>query len=159
MEEAKANDVTCTVDGAFDLDATIRGRTLHEWVQLLHRANCNAQGWDASPLKRGCFGYHNLAMSAVHVLHASRRDLNSASEAVHDGWRENYRWWCTDDVAHRPGFYAPYKPVKQLRRDALCVPFAELPEEEKDKDRLLAAVLLAQADWSNQKLRQWSDVM
>lgn len=129
----------------YDYFSIISGQTLDEIVQKLHLHNARMQGWYAHPLKRGAFGYDNLVLSVVTVMekcNLHEDDDEILATAVHEGWAANYLYW----QAHKPWLPAktslytqPAKALNDERRN-MCArsSYEDLPEEEKQKDLIIA---------------------
>lgn len=145
-----------TANGAHRYDDILYGITMHEWVQRLHAHNCAASGWSFKPLRRGAFGYDNLASSVAAVFldeEAGPPELVGERPAVvagvaariHEGWVENYVFW--RDNRPWDGLYyvylKPYEALGDPRRD-LCASrsYEALSPEERAKDDVLAEGLL-----------------
>lgn len=142
-----------TANGAHRYDDVSFGLSLHEWVQKLHAHNCAASGWAAAPLRRGAFGYDNLAMSVAAVFldedagPPSPLDVSSVAARIHAGWAENYVFW-RDNAPWSGTFHyvytKPYAPLGDAHRDLCAVrSYAELPADERANDDVLAEGLLA----------------
>ena len=133
-----------TANGEYEYDMEFFGRTLQDWVQCAHEHNCRSSGWRFVPLKPGMFGFDNLAVSIGHVFTTADisrlDDIEYVAAAVHDGWAKNYTYW-RDMSPHktRKEYMGPAKPLNDANRNMLALtPYAELPEEEKEKDRIIA---------------------
>ena len=137
---------TQTSNNEFKYEHVFNGKPLSEWVNLVHKEFSIHSGWNYYPLKPGMFGFDNMAMSIGYVLRAfdaseeCMTDIKVA-ELVHDGWVANYTYW----REHKPGhpYIPPAKPLGDERRN-LCAStiFKDLPQEEKDKDLIIARFLL-----------------
>jgi len=138
-----------TADGRLSFDAVVRGRTLRAWAMLAHDALAAANGWASGPPRTNTFGFNNLVASAARLLEAPDTApdmaLEVAAARVHDGWITNYVYW-RDHAPYttRPDAFArPRYPLDDARRNACAAAaYADLPEEEKAKDRVIARVLL-----------------
>lgn len=142
-----------TLCGSVGYADHLLGRTVDEWVRGIHRYNCEKNNWEYRPLRPGAFGYDNLAMSIRAIEDASELGPEGLSALVHAGWARNYiAWrdvmavWNEEDLRSR-GYFPPYTPLGDERRDRLAVtPYADLPEVEKAKDRLIAEYIAANAE-------------
>jgi hypothetical protein len=123
------------------------GRPLSEWVNLVHKDFSIQSGWSYAPLKAGMFGWDNMAMSVGYVFRTAGLPLKNmtaerVAELVHDGWVANYTYW-RDHKPYKPVYTPPAKPLGDDRRN-LCASttFKDLPQDEKDKDLMIARYLL-----------------
>lgn len=134
-----------TANGEYRYDLRLGDQTLDQWVQGAHQHNCQQHGWDYRPLRPGAFGYDNLVISLGYALATKSRDRTILAEAIHRGWVVNYVYWRDHRPWEREGYFKPFKPLADPRRDECAqTPFSDLPEEEKEKDLLLADFLLTQ---------------
>src|SRR5438874_7188138 len=94
---------TITANGKYKYDQIFMGTTLDEWIQLVHKDNAQVNHWKYNPLKKGSFGYDNLALSIGDVLtdypemKTYSKDetdiIEVLAEKIHIGWTENYLYW------------------------------------------------------------------
>lgn len=150
--------VNVSANGKYNYDKIIFDMTIDEWVQKAHKFNCKENGWKYNPLKKGMFGYDNLVLSLMKPLKKIKKNKNLLSEDkidkiskfIHKGWCENYIYW-RDFEPYKTGDYI--KPSKKLndnrRNNCAITKFKELPEDEKEKDRLFARFILIEL--SNKK--------
>lgn len=143
-----------TANGQYCYEDTYYGQPMDSWVQWCHQDNCVANGWRYTPLARGAFGYDNIVVSLhflfeeIGVCHdASVEELllpenqERLADAIHRGWCENYIYW-RDNKPKAP-YRAPAKPLGDARRNACATEtYAELPEDEKEKDQLFVRFVL-----------------
>lgn len=142
-----------TANGQFSYDAEYHGKTLDNWVQSLHQHNSVSNGWKYYPLKRGAFGYDNLAVSVGHVFNTINADpsilkdkivVERIAALIHDGWSINYVYWRENKpyLKFKDMYFRPVNPINDERRN-MCADknFCDLPEDEMEKDRLLAKYL------------------
>jgi hypothetical protein len=142
-----------TANGEYSYDMEFFGRTLQDWVQGAHEHNCRQLSWRVTPLKPGMFGFDNLAVSLGHIfttvdvfMMLETGDIEYVSSAIHDGWAKNYSFW-RDMAPHKSckEYMGPAKPLGDARRNSLALmPYHELPEDEKEKDRIIARYVLQQ---------------
>jgi hypothetical protein len=138
----------CTANQRYQYDELINGKTLTEWVQLAHKANCRHYGWSYNELTVGCYGFDNLAvvLSFVHDRPSVAIDLESIADLVHQGWIENYTYWRDFKpylVKLNLGYTKPAKPVGDANRNTLAeTAYEDLPEDEKVKDRVIAQFMI-----------------
>jgi hypothetical protein len=146
-----------SANGMFQYNVMIGDMTLDVWVQETHRMMCKEYKWALNPLKPGCFGYDNLAVSIGYCYHKfldaiERRNVSieEASDWIHQGWIENYVYWRDQQPwkAKTQAYLKPAKPLGDERRDQCAAStYANLPEEEKQKDRLIATYFLSNLKW------------
>ena len=142
---------TKTANGMYDYNAIVCDKTLDAWVQETHHMMSREYGWKSTPLKPGCFGYDNLVVSLAYCyerllqsIEKTSVSLEEVSDFIHQGWILNYVYWRD----HQPWVInkAYIKPAKALgdERRNMCASTAynDLPEDEKQKDRLIAAYFL-----------------
>jgi hypothetical protein len=136
-----------TANNMFKYDHKFIDTPLDVWVQEAHKYNCEKNNWKHFPLKRGSFGYDNLAVSLGCVLeyYISNDCILPTSEyiasLVHEGWCKNYIYW-RDNNPQNSSVYkyiAPYNSLGDERRN-LCsqTPFEMLDKDEQDKDYIIA---------------------
>ena len=135
-----------TATGEFDYNQTFYDTTLDELIFLTHKDLSSKLKWKYFPLKRGSFGYDNMAMSIGTMLRTlSNDDIEQAAELVHQGWVKNYKWW-RDIGPHKllPDIYiGPSKPLGDKRRNQLAnCKYSDLPESEKETNLIIARYLL-----------------
>lgn len=152
---------TKTANGKYSYDKIIAGKTLDKWIQSCHRMNCEKNEWEYRPLKRGAFGYDNIAMSVMKVLiylinrkrtfektfpnseNKKTIDISKLASLVHEGWAENYIFW-RDNKPYEDGgvYFKPYNEIGDKRRDDCAnKKFEELIEFEQRKDIVFAEYL------------------
>lgn len=163
------NNVTSTADGRIAFDTIVNGRTMHAWAAMAHCAMAKVYGWSPNLPQLNTFGWNNLVSSAdallrfvstnvkkhhpltvdeavvEAVVEAVDEAVDEAAAAVHDGWVTNYVFWREHTpFVNDPWMYArPRYPLGDERRNACALAsFAELPDDEKDKDRVVARALL-----------------
>lgn len=115
-------------------------------IQKLHKYNSERNKWKYFPLKKGSFGYDNLAISIVYTLNKIKskeklenKTLEKIADYVHRAWSKNYVYW-RDNKPWSDGSYI--KSAKKLddenRNNLAKTNYEELPEDEKEKDRIIA---------------------
>lgn len=133
--------------------------TLNDIIQEAHKFNCEKNKWDFKPLIPGAFGYDNLAICLGNSFTKILQDLDTntnanynqninnnltlgeeIAELVHKSWIENYTYWRDNKPWETNNTYRPpYSPIGDERRNKLAeTPYSELPQEEKDKDLIIA---------------------
>lgn len=144
--------VIMTANGSICYLSHIFGKYMDEWVQEAHKYNCEKNGWKYMLLIPGTFGYDNLVLSLYHVFSNNNHDkktihkksLEELSSLVHEGWKINYIYWRDHTpFVNNPQYKPPFKPLGDNQRN-LCatLSYEELPEEEKEKDRIIARFIL-----------------
>lgn len=135
-----------TANQEFSYAEVYYGHSLAEWVNLAHKELSLASGWGYTPLKPGMFGFDNMAMSIGHTFRSSKDisklSVDQVAQLIHEGWVKNYVYW-RDHKPSKPLYSAPAKPLGDDRRN-LCAStlYQDLPQEEKDKDLVIATFLL-----------------
>lgn len=140
-----------TANQQFCFDEMYFSKSLGEWIRLVHKDLSEKSGWGPIVLKPGMFGFDNIAMSIGFAFgrmienefeHLNRDEkLELIADRVHEGWRANYIFW-RDNKPSLP-YKSPASPLGDDRRNNLSVKtFAQLPENEKEKDLIIARFLL-----------------
>ena len=138
---------TVTANGKYNYTDVYNGKTLGEWVNLNHRENCRVNGWASTQLRAGAFGFDNIACSLVYFFeqYKTLQDDTSLASAVHNGWIENYLYWRDNKPwlgAGKNVYFKAAKPIGDKQRDMCATtPFADLPQEEKDKDMVFVSFM------------------
>lgn len=135
-----------TANGEYNYLDVFHGKTLHEWVELAHKSLSIASNWKYFPLKRGSFGYDNMCCSIGELLKYMDKHtdltLDSMANAVHVGWIKNYVYWRDNSPFLQKEYIKPSKPLGDKRRDECAnLSYVDLPEDEKDKDRIIAKAI------------------
>lgn len=158
-----------TANGMYNYSQEFYGVPLDTWVQNTHKYNCEANKWDYRPLKKGAFGYDNLAVSIGNALSKYEPDreysdaiytslykvprmiyLRHPSKIywlchyIHEGWSMNYIYWRDNspEKSTEYKYYAPFNPINDERRNHCAVTeFVWLSKEEMDKDEIIAEFL------------------
>lgn len=111
----------------------VRGRTLNDWVQLLHRENCRHFNWTHRPLTAGAFGYDNLVHSVLTLADVGALDEQAQAALVHAAWARNYVHW-RDNPPAAP-YLPPHNALGDDRRNACAAAdYSQLPVDEQEKD-------------------------
>jgi hypothetical protein len=126
-------------------DKVLNGKSINDWVQQLHKHNCESNGWACYPLKKGAYGYDNLAHTVDKALNSRSANTTVVASHIHDAWSNTYKYW-RDNNPHLTSKYnyrAPFKGLNDDRRN-ICANthFTDLPQAEKDKDILFAKLLM-----------------
>jgi len=138
---------TETADGKYCYNQVFYGKELQEWVIITHKEMARLSGWECKPLVPGMFGYDNQAHSVATALTGFKWGMNrdNVASLVHDGWVTNYTYWRDNKPWEtKPNVY--FKPAKPLgdetRNNCASLSYHNLPQSEKDKDLMIADVLL-----------------
>lgn len=121
--------------------------SLDNLVNVCHKALSTASGWKYYPLKPGAFGYDNMVHSIATVFdnYEPGLDVEEVADLVHQGWITNYTYWRDNQPFKTNSLYL--KPGNALgderRNNCAKTPYNELPEDEKEKDRIVAKALIA----------------
>jgi len=73
------------------------------------------------------------------------QSLDECAENVHIGWTKNYTFWRDNPPFQtQPTLYiAPFNPLGDERRNTCAnTPYSQLPQEEKDKDLVIAEAIM-----------------
>ena len=109
---------------------------LDHYAQVSDAALDNAYHYGRS--KPGTFGYEankGSAKFALDLIGAGETDIEKISDAIHKGWASVAR-------TYNDPLYAT-KPEKKANRLKLAdMSYFDLPEDEKEKDRVVARAIL-----------------
>ena len=138
-----------SANGEYNYDTKIFYMTLNDWANQAHKFNCISNNWAFSPLKPGSFGYDNLIVSLGYTLTNcstfTENDVEIIANLIHEGWIKNYTFW-RDKKPWLNNDYKYYKPFNHLnderRNNCAILDYHKLPQEEKDKDIILAKFLI-----------------
>jgi hypothetical protein len=118
--------------------------SLDKLVQNTHKYNCEKNKWIYYPLKKGSFGYDNLAVSIGYSLsNYNNEGINKLAYLIHEGWIINYIYWKDYLPFDRDVKYIkPFNPLNDERRNKCAITkFEDLEKEEQDKDYVIAEYL------------------
>jgi len=139
----------CTANGVFKYDHPFNTIPLNDWVQTVNTHMSSIYGWKTSSLQPGAFGYDNMCMSIGRLFQNLTFDIEIASDIVHEACIENYTYWVTNkpwngSATHAKGVYR--KPKNTLgderRKRCAATKYADLPDDEKEKDRVIARFII-----------------
>jgi len=137
---------TITANKQYSFNTIYQGKTLADWIIITHREMSRLSGWKYMPLNPGTFGYDNQANSAALALTKYKEGMtrDELASIVHDGWTINYTYWRDNKPWKTDNLYkAPAKPLGDKNRDSCAVTsYENLPQEEKNKDLMIADILL-----------------
>jgi uracil-DNA glycosylase len=105
----------------------------------------NIYGCKALPLHPGAFGYDNMCMSIGRLFQNLTFDVEAAADIVHEAWIENYTFWVNNEPWTHPNgaFRKPKNALSNERRNkCAATKYADLPEDEKEKDRTIARYII-----------------
>jgi hypothetical protein len=110
--------------------ATISDKALHDRYHFALSTPGKSFGWLANL---------ESAKAALRVINQGVTDIDVIADAIHDGWNIT----AMADYNGELDLDTPTPDEKKLKRYALAQKsYAELPEEEKEKDRVVARALL-----------------
>lgn len=138
-----------TANQLFSYNQLFYGIPLDTWVQNAHKYNCEKNNWEYFPLRKGSFGYDNLAVSIGFTLSEYTQNqytdpIPVMADLVHQGWVKNYLYWRDhspqDSTPYR--YTPPFIPLNDERRNTCAItPFLFLDNEEQEKDYIIAKFL------------------
>lgn len=134
-----------TADGKYSYLSECAGKSLADLAAKCHKALSLASNWKYVPLKPGAFGYDNMihSIGMAFANHKVGMSVDEIADLVHQGWINNYTFW-RDNLPFKknPLYQKPGSPLGDERRNKCAMtPYAELPEDEKEKDRIIARQL------------------
>lgn len=145
---------TETANKLFKYDTVFFDLSLDEWCQKAHKKNCIENRWFHKPLASGAFGYDNLIISLGYTLNKIKEsgmdisdiDIEKLASWIHEGWGINYLYWRDNKPwtkKHVGNYRRPNKTLNDERRNkCLSLSYDELPEDEKEKDVILAKFIV-----------------
>jgi hypothetical protein len=115
-------------------------------IQKLHKYNSERNRWKYIPLKQGSFGYDNLAISIVYTLNKIKskeklenKSIEKVADYVHCAWSKNYVYWRDNEPWLNGTYIKSAKKLDDKNRNLLAeTNYEDLPEDEKEKDRIIA---------------------
>jgi len=116
-------------------------------VQEAHKYNSEQNKWKFNPLKEGCFGFDNIAVSLCYTLKKIKSQerledlsIEKIADYVHRAWCKNYIYWRDNQPWKINKCYTPAsKPLGDTNRNKLCeTDYCDLPEDEQQKDIIFA---------------------
>ncbi len=141
---------TITANNIYKYDTIYFNKSLDEWIQEVHINNLKYYGWKNIPLKRGCFGYDNIAISLNLLFDQILNDKTIldnkllCAHYIHLGWTMNYIYWRD----YKPwltnnNYIKPSKSLNDSRRNNCAkLSFNDLDDEEKEKDLIIVEYLI-----------------
>jgi hypothetical protein len=138
--------IMTTANGQYNYSMKIGDLELRTLVQMTHKYNCEQNHWKVTALKEGCFGFDNLAVCIgyAEASHFDTEDIDSLADIIHQGWAINYIYWRDNRPWEGGNYVKPAKPLNDARRNELAtLSFGDLPEDEKEKDRIIARYLFS----------------
>lgn len=146
-----------TANSVYKFSEVYFGKTLAEHIRDAHKLLSIELKWKYSELVPGQFGYDNMAVSLGYALMFmpdsgsaarqvdSKLSIDDIAARIHDGWVINYVFWRDNKPFENSKLYKkPASPLGDERRNKCAqTKFADLPKDEKDKDRIIARYLHA----------------
>ena len=134
---------------SYDYDMDIGFDNTHKldvMIQKLHKYNSEQNRWKHIPLKKGCFGYDNIAISIMYTLNKVKSNeklekcsINKLADYVHRAWSKNYIYWRDNEPWIDGTYIKPAKKLNDINRNNLSeTDYKDLPEDEKEKDKIIA---------------------
>ena len=135
-----------TANKEYQYDAIYHKKPLYQWVDEVHKYMSKEMGWKYYPLKKGAFGFDNLVISIAYTFDKEKKlnNIDTVANLVHEGWIQNYSFW-RDFRPFDSGnlYFEPAKALGDERRELCCdTEYKDLPEEEKEKDKMIAKYLI-----------------
>jgi hypothetical protein len=137
-----------TANKMFNYEQVFHELTIDTWVQNAHKYNCTSHKWSYFPLKKGSYGYDNLAVSIGYTfqnfMHNKLSDykiIDILAELIHQGWCINYIYWrdMEPQLDKTFKYISPSNKLGDTRRNTCAITnFNDLDKEEKDKDYIIA---------------------
>lgn len=138
---------THTANSHYSYTQLFYDKPLDSYIQYCHKVLSDKSGWNYIPLKKGSFGYDNLAVSIGYMLdHYTKNQCKTVCASyVHKGWCINYIYWRD----YNPGennpilYIKPYTPLGDERRNKCAETSYEfLPKDEQDKDLIIVDAVI-----------------
>jgi hypothetical protein len=119
---------------------------LYTMIDKLHKYNSQCNRWKNNPLKQGSFGYDNLAISIIYTLNKVKskeklenKTIEKIADYVHRAWSKNYIYWRDNEPWSDGTYIKSAKKLDDANRNKLAeTDYEDLPENEKEKDRIIA---------------------
>ena len=132
-----------TANGEWELDMDFYGKKLGDLVLGAIKA---LERFSGKPLKRDSFQMDSLICSIGYALSEWQTPcIENIARLVHTGWMTSYHFW----ELYRPWTtnsdfdYSPYLDDERVRCCA-TLPYSNLREIEKDKNRVIAVYLISE---------------
>ncbi len=141
---------TITANNLYEYNKIYFNNNLNYWIQETHKYNSEYYKWNYYLLKKGAFGYDNIAISIGllfdKIINDNNllNDIESCASIIHDGWCINYTFWRDNEPWLKSNnYFGPAKPLNDERRNECAkLHFQELPTDEKEKDIIIAKFLI-----------------
>ncbi len=126
----------------------INGKSVHEWVQLIHKNNCSVHGWSYAPLCPGMFTYDTHVRCIYYFTMFPTSNVKKAAAYVHDAWCDSYIYWRDDKPwTNTKIYYTPYKTLGNDDRDYIAASkFTDLDDDDQNNDIIMAKFLITNFD-------------
>ncbi len=141
---------TISANQSVEYSKVYYGHSFEEWVDIIHKENCNMNNWKYTKLQHGSFGFDNIVISLYYLFENANAselvndNIEHLAHLIHEGWIVNYTYWRDNSPwLQNEDYIRPYSPLgDQRRNDCASTKYADLPEEEKEKDRILVRTIL-----------------
>ena len=142
------NNPSKTANGQYNYTEVYGDKELAKWADICHRELSKASKWKYIPLKQGSFGFDNMIVSIGYLFeNFMENDIEHLAELIHKGWAINYIYW-RDNKPKLP-YISPAKVLGDSRRNECAITnYKDLPEDEKEKDRIIAKTLMKYCDFN-----------
>lgn len=135
--------ITQTANRKYKFSAKYLDKPLSQWI-----GDANAEmGWSRTATAPGTYGYDVMASSMAYGLQEAiegERNLEKLAEQIHAGWAESYVYWRDMKPWTTAGYKMPKKAADEERNKYVESEFKDLPEDEKEKNLVLARFILKQ---------------
>ena len=132
-----------TANKKYKYNQIINNKSLDEWVQNLHKYNCEYNNWKFTLLKKGSYGYDNLCIAIGYVIDNIKNDLilSDIAELIHEAWCINYIYWRDNKLDN--SYILPFNKLGDDRRNMCAITkYDDLSQEEQIKDIILAKFIV-----------------
>jgi len=124
---------------------------LDTMIHKLHKYNSERNRWRYISVKRGSFGYDNLAISIIYTLNKIKskeilenKSIEKVADYVHRAWSKNYVYWRDNKPWYDGSYIKSAKKLDDENHNLLAeTKYEDLHEDEKEKDRIIARFIKA----------------
>lgn len=135
--------ITQTANRKYKFSNKYLDKSLSQWI-----GDANVEmGWSRTATTPGTYGYDVMASSIAYGLQEAiegERNLEKLAQQIHAGWAEMYVYWRDMKPWTVAGYKMPKKAVDEERNKYLELELKDLPEDEKEKNLVLARFILKQ---------------